>query len=256
MSGIYKEEDEEHEIKPGAISPQLRQALGIGKDELPVWIYRMRALGYPPGWLRKAVIDEVNIFDTDVESVPTEKQSSAVQYDYSKFIPYPGFNTPLPENSVDYHYYFNMPAMLPHQQLDYAKSIFSQQTQQENDKSINRDEKNSPKITMNDKNEIKTKREEPPECISPDIDESPSPNISLNRTASNTSIKLISKGSPMPTAGRKPSLDKFSEGMSELLYFQNLPTSTGVFKGMQGVISTIRSRKSNGDTTKSDSTNE
>ena len=31
-------------------SDKLRQCLGIGREEYPVYIYRMRELGYPPGY--------------------------------------------------------------------------------------------------------------------------------------------------------------------------------------------------------------
>lgn len=41
-------------VKPGVISERLRQAIGLDDDKLPIWIYRMRVLGYPPGWLKIA----------------------------------------------------------------------------------------------------------------------------------------------------------------------------------------------------------
>jgi zinc finger CCHC domain-containing protein 8 len=41
---------------PGHISSKLSRALGLGKHELPKHIYRMRALGYPPGWFEEARI--------------------------------------------------------------------------------------------------------------------------------------------------------------------------------------------------------
>lgn len=58
-------------IKPGVVSEELRNALGISKKSLPIWIHRMRILGYPPGWLKKAdmtntTIDFIN-GDDDVE---------------------------------------------------------------------------------------------------------------------------------------------------------------------------------------------
>lgn len=37
-------------------SKELRAALGMGKDDLPPYIYQMRMLGYPPGHLEAAKI--------------------------------------------------------------------------------------------------------------------------------------------------------------------------------------------------------
>ena len=41
----------------GLPSPQLRAALGLSDDQLPAYIYRMRDLGLPPGWLKAAEIN-------------------------------------------------------------------------------------------------------------------------------------------------------------------------------------------------------
>lgn len=46
-------------FKPGVISPEVLSALGIGWNQYPPWIYRMRKAGlikgYPPGYLMKYV---------------------------------------------------------------------------------------------------------------------------------------------------------------------------------------------------------
>lgn len=39
---------------PGEISKNLQHALGIGPEQLPLHIYKMRQFGYPPGWLEFA----------------------------------------------------------------------------------------------------------------------------------------------------------------------------------------------------------
>ena len=44
-------------IKPGSEpSKKLREALGLRHNQLPSYVYRLRELGYPPGWLREAQI--------------------------------------------------------------------------------------------------------------------------------------------------------------------------------------------------------
>jgi hypothetical protein len=40
--------------QPGIIGYELRHALGLQDNQLPMYIYNMRRCGYPPGWLREA----------------------------------------------------------------------------------------------------------------------------------------------------------------------------------------------------------
>lgn len=44
-------------LVPGRISKNLREALGLRKRELPLYIYKMRLYGYPEGWLEDAKIN-------------------------------------------------------------------------------------------------------------------------------------------------------------------------------------------------------
>ncbi|KAA0200313.1 Protein mcm10 [Fasciolopsis buskii] len=50
----YHEADDFNKFRPGHLSRELRRALNLDRHEIPVHVYRMRSLGYPPGWLRKA----------------------------------------------------------------------------------------------------------------------------------------------------------------------------------------------------------
>ena len=44
-------------LRPGGMpSDRLRRAMGLRERDLPPYVYRMRALGYPPGWLREAEV--------------------------------------------------------------------------------------------------------------------------------------------------------------------------------------------------------
>ncbi|VVD04414.1 unnamed protein product [Leptidea sinapis] len=58
---------------PGRISGQLRSALGLKHNELPLHVYKMRLLGYPPGWLEEARISHsgITMFDSTVEAFPS-----------------------------------------------------------------------------------------------------------------------------------------------------------------------------------------
>jgi zinc finger CCHC domain-containing protein 8 len=41
-------------FQPGFVGYELRKALGLQDNQLPMYIYNMRRCGYPPGWLREA----------------------------------------------------------------------------------------------------------------------------------------------------------------------------------------------------------
>ena len=65
----------------------------------------------------------------------------------------------------------------------------------------------------------------------------------INGTPSSSrKLNLIEYGSPVPVSSnsKKPPLEKWAEGMGNLIYFENLPNSTGMFKKMRNIISKIR----------------
>ncbi|CAB3403288.1 unnamed protein product [Caenorhabditis bovis] len=84
---------------PGSISTTLREALGIGENEIPEYIYRMRHMGfvkgYPPGYLKKTMKFNGNqilkIFDSH-ESHNDHDDMEKPEIDKSKMICYQGFN--------------------------------------------------------------------------------------------------------------------------------------------------------------------
>lgn len=90
---------------PGIVSAQLKQALGVRDNQLPPFIYLMRELGYPAGWLIEAQAKK-----SDLELVHEEKsdekkedniESQTVEYDAERIISYPGFNEPPPKDTID-----------------------------------------------------------------------------------------------------------------------------------------------------------
>ena len=87
-------------FKPGVISDELREALGINEQDLPPYIYRMRHLGYPPGYLPKATKPSLLIYDGDGsinDYIEEQDEQKNEEHFRSSFIEYPGFNTPIPE---------------------------------------------------------------------------------------------------------------------------------------------------------------
>lgn len=112
-------------MKPGVISESLRTALGLSEAELPLYIYRMRCLGYPPGHLeevcrqRSGIVifeknkREVSISGRVLEEGEVDDEENEVIYDLDQLIDYPGFNSePLP-GTMDEHKRLKFPPMLP-----------------------------------------------------------------------------------------------------------------------------------------------
>ena len=87
-------------LKPGLPSKKLRKALGLHDDQIPAYIYKMRSLGYPPGWLKEAEINHSNmaLYVEQDKALPDhgdedgEISGDKTQYDVDKIQEWPGFN--------------------------------------------------------------------------------------------------------------------------------------------------------------------
>lgn len=62
---------------PGRISDQLREAFGIKPNQLPPFIYIMRDLGYPKGWLLEAQIKNNKLAVHNGDNVDKENEKIA-----------------------------------------------------------------------------------------------------------------------------------------------------------------------------------
>ena len=90
------------DLKPGLPSDRLREALGLRSGELPRYIYMMRQLGYPPGWLSEARVSQSGLAlyheDTGRLEAAQEGEDGEVgeetkeQYDIDRLVSWPGFN--------------------------------------------------------------------------------------------------------------------------------------------------------------------
>lgn len=97
------EEDQKYShLTPGKISAKLREALGLRKNQLPPFIYHMRILGYPPGWLEEAkfVHSNLTMFDTEGNDV-RDSTKKTPGLDPEKIVDYPGFNVSMETNMKD-----------------------------------------------------------------------------------------------------------------------------------------------------------
>ncbi|EFX88348.1 hypothetical protein DAPPUDRAFT_234592 [Daphnia pulex] len=100
---------------PGVISRELREALGLRSSEIPLHIYQMRIIGYPPGWIEhiKEYSSGLEMIDAATSPSSTEGNQT-VTYDYEKIIDYPGFNVPVDRRVRDDWRYLNFPPMQEH----------------------------------------------------------------------------------------------------------------------------------------------
>ncbi|GBM63238.1 Zinc finger CCHC domain-containing protein 8 [Araneus ventricosus] len=124
-------EQGESGFKPGVLSNELREALGLKTDQVPSYIYRMRLINYPPGWLQEAMVESsgIAVYDSsgsvlrnesDENAEPTMNRSE-IRYDPAKFIDFPGFNVPLPPDCVDESYKLGFPPMQEHQMRSFVE---------------------------------------------------------------------------------------------------------------------------------------
>lgn len=99
------------DFKPGTISTKLQEALGIRHYQLPEYIYRMRKLGYPPGWFSEIVDSkESNLVLFDFNGKGGGEQKKMVQnLDMNQIIDYHGFNVPLRKGFKDEHRMYDSP---------------------------------------------------------------------------------------------------------------------------------------------------
>ncbi|KAK8391745.1 hypothetical protein O3P69_017341 [Scylla paramamosain] len=127
MSVRYHEDCENKygQYQPGKISDNLRHALGLRPNQLPLYIYRMRVLGYPPGWLKEAEVHQadVKMYDATGRTVshPDEEEGEAepltVKYKPEKLVRFPGFNDNAPRGIIDESQKYNFPPMQPCHQM-------------------------------------------------------------------------------------------------------------------------------------------
>ncbi|KAJ8964580.1 hypothetical protein NQ314_004884 [Rhamnusium bicolor] len=110
-SRYHLEEDQKYgHLVPGKISDKLREALGLRKNQLPPFIYHMRLLGYPPGWLEEAKFVHSNLamFDSEGNNVRSETKKRQ-GLDPAKIVDYPGFNVPFGKEVKDEYRQYQVP---------------------------------------------------------------------------------------------------------------------------------------------------
>ncbi|KAB5528353.1 hypothetical protein PHYPO_G00139300 [Pangasianodon hypophthalmus] len=125
----HAEEVEERfsKYKPGVVSKELLDALGIAANTLPPFIYRMRELGYPPGWLKEAEMENSGLMLYDGKASGEEDSNGPnqnISYDVSKLVDFPGFNVSAPSNvRDDYRSFGSIPMQPQHWKPTFAAQL-------------------------------------------------------------------------------------------------------------------------------------
>lgn len=108
FSSIFSQEPRYHAEKDnekkfghlaaGKTSENLREALGLSRHDLPPYIYRMRMLGYPPGWLPSNHDSGIVMYGKEGKAEESTGEEKSVNPDH--FVHFPGFNCAIPEGKM------------------------------------------------------------------------------------------------------------------------------------------------------------
>lgn len=110
----HEDADNDRAVVPGKISDDLRAALGIHSNQIPVHVYKMRQFGYPPGWFEEAKVHNSGLslfIEKDKKQVHPGADSNDFKYNIQKFYDFPGFNVKPDPPFHDQHHLYHVPPM-------------------------------------------------------------------------------------------------------------------------------------------------
>jgi len=262
-------------LAPGLPSKRLSEALGLRRDHLPAYIYKLREMGYPPGWLKHAEISHsgVNLYLEEGRKVETGEEGEVVEasdkmkYDTKKLVSWPGFNTEMPRNYRDESDRYRVRSMAKvyslkdmkremrgKEQKGYKKGKMQDvstdnlqttdmETEEDGDGTIDltSDEPAAPGDDTEEDGEVDGK-----DSCDTDKTETPIKQQvgSGNVSTTDTGTPIVELHSPF---GSLPKYANFGKDMTEHIVFENLPDYTGTWDKMSGLIQRIRNRKENED---------
>jgi len=261
-------------LKPGLPSSKLRDALGLRDDEAPRYIFEMRELGYPPGWLRFAQIHQsgINLYHAGGKKLDFDEEGEVmdvddkVEYDISKLMDWPGFNSELPRKYRDDTNRHRVRRRSGVESLSKMKEKLKSKEQrayvrkelQDLNTEPVKDEGNGTIVISEDGGNgtilISDDDEGPPgenlkdesECHKPKEEESdrvttPENSNSETITETDTGTPICEIYSPFRNL---PKYANFGKDMTEHIAFENLPNYTGTWDKMRGILKNVREKKS------------
>jgi len=258
-------------LAPGLPSKRLSEALGLRRDHLPPYIYKLREMGYPPGWLKHAEISQsgMALYLEEGRKVETGEEGEVVEasdkmrYDTKKLVSWPGFNTEMPRNYRDESDRYRVRSMAKvyslkdmkremrgKEQKGYKKGKMQdvstdnlQPTDMETDDDANDtvdltndNEPGAPGDDSQEEGEIEREVNGDSKIETPIKQQVGSGNVSTT----DTGTPIVELHSPFEIL---PKYANFGKDMTEHIVFENLPDYTGTWDKMSGLIQRIRNRK-------------
>ena len=264
-------------LRPGLPSEKLRAALGLVREECPQYIYLMRELGYPPGWLRHAQIRSsgMSVYHGEKEVTGGEdgevvENSDDPKVDIDKLVEWPGFNSELPREFRDdtsrlrvrrrskTESLRQMKEKLKHkQQTGYIRAemmdVSTEKKNDDNDSVVVEDE-TAPPGEDNDDSVVVIEDDTAPPGDDNDKTEAPAGDDMSevrqeSHDTSNTGVVTqTDPGTPIlemySPFSQLPQYNNFGKNMTEHIAFENLPNATGNWDKMRGVLKGVRDKNS------------
>ncbi|KAJ3644131.1 hypothetical protein Zmor_026803 [Zophobas morio] len=263
-SGRYHLDDQRFShLEPGKISAELRKALGLQKNETPHFVYLMRRLGYPPGWLEEAkfVHSNLDMFDIDGKHVKSCVVKKA-GLDESRIVDYPGFNVPLQKGVKDDYRIYRVPPYSDNFSKQAMICFFEKECLRDEDNLETCDiniEREPDRLTIKHKQitEIKASAgrnspslvdlEQQKRQLLEELNEEPTDERKDSDSDADKdflAIKTSCFGTPLLKSSspysRLPNPDNFSKDVSPVINFENLPNSTGKYEQLTDVLQKVR----------------
>ena len=236
-------------VRPGSTpSRKLRDALGLRDGQLPPYVYRLRELGYPPGWLREAQIlhsglslylgeGEVLAQDADDEDGEIADKEEKVQYDVERIVEWPGFNAPPPDGARDETHVYRCPRF----SSEHSKSAMVAKLSTKAQKGYVRGEMQNTARARKRRSSGRDGGGPAPKrnCGGQEEDDAVSSTPTFGSTGSG-SVRSTDDGTPiveMYSPYRSlPSQSAWAKDTTDHILFENLPDSTGKWSEMREVI--------------------
>lgn len=259
--------------RPGVISDNLRNALGLKQRELPLHIYHMRVFGYPLGWLEEAKIRNSGLTMFNHHKTEANDDEEEAIYDPNEIVEYPGFNVSVGDEFNDDFRKYNFPKMQLKHEKRYFISNLKTRSNKANVENVDMEVENS------DEGEDAEKSSSPPaspsmidlrneqqkllEQLNSEINDEEGENgdlsgfIVLDETQEEETLKTPEcsittrsntlsaiQGTPILEScspfSKLPKGDSWSVGVSDVINFENLPDSTGKYEQMKDVLTKVR----------------
>ena len=276
----HDDDDEFSSFLPGTLTDELKSALGLNGNEIPLHVYKMRAYGYPPGWFEEAKVQNsgLSLFNGK-DNEQNDDEAENIKIDVQKIYEYPGFNVPPEGQFVDRHRFYGVPPMLP----QHSKEVLIQSLGEnvvngyKKRKLKESRERDAGTLCADDEMDLDAGDEEgitpldnqpcpPGDDDRPPPPESPPPGSEVedgelsNESGASNDLRHkiddnpndISIGHVATTIFGAPVLDSFSGfetlpagdnfmvGVSDVIAFENLAESTGKYENMRELIKKVR----------------